>query len=188
MPCSEPLRCDPQTHWLCWITPDVPTPFPWRKYPAGVVTAFPRRVRWIFNRGGFLMSVACGAGDSLWLVAGTGGYGFLTSLENITSRNRAGKVFLTLSAEERPLPLVSVTDAHAELFCLSSDGHGLVFPVAEVKNLPRGRGVKLIALVGSAVLQFLSLLQEGHPLPRGLRKNRLESCRGHRGARGRTVR
>ncbi len=161
---------------------------PVAQIPGGRGDGIPASSQVDFQAGGFLVSVACGAGDSLWLVAGTGGYGFLTSLENITSRNRAGKAFLTLGAEERPLPLVSVTDAHAELFCLSSDGHGLVFPVVEVKNLPKGRGIKLIALAGSATLQCLSLLQEGQPLPRGLRKNRLESCRGHRGARGRAVR
>ncbi|MEL5849954.1 MAG: DNA topoisomerase IV subunit A, partial [Candidatus Igneacidithiobacillus chanchocoensis] len=141
-----------------------------------------------FQSGGALASVACGASDSLWLVAGTGGYGFLTTLENMTGRNRAGKAFLTLSADERPLPLVPVTDLQAETLCLSSDGHGLLFPLAEVKNLPKGKGVKLIALSASATLQFLSVYLEGQPLPRGLRKNRVDACRGRRGGRGRAAR
>jgi topoisomerase-4 subunit A len=122
------------------------------------------------------------------LVAGTGGYGFLTALENMTGRNRAGKAFLTLSADERPLPLVPVTDLQAETLCLTSDGHGLLFPLAEVKNLPKGKGVKLIALSASATLQSLSVYLEEQPLPRGLRKNRVDVCRGRRGGRGRAAR
>ena len=141
-----------------------------------------------FQPGGALASVACGASDSLWLVAGTGGYGFLTALENMTGRNRAGKAFLTLSADERPLPLVPVTDLQAETLCLTSDGHGLLFPLAEVKNLPKGKGVKLIALSASATLQSLSVYLEEQPLPRGLRKNRVDVCRGRRGGRGRAAR
>jgi len=141
-----------------------------------------------FQPGGALASVACGASDSLWLVAGTGGYGFLTTLEKLTGRNRAGKVFLILSADERPLPLVPVTDLQAETLCLSSDGYGLLFPLAEVKNLPKGKGVKLIALSAPATLQFLSVYLEGQPLPRGLRKNRVDACRGRRGGRGRAAR
>jgi topoisomerase-4 subunit A len=141
-----------------------------------------------FQPGGVLASVACGAGDSLWLVAGTGGYGFLTTLENMTGRNRAGKAFLTLDAKERPLPLIRVTDLRAEALCLSSDGRGLLFPLAEVKNLPKGRGVKLIALSASTTLQSLSVYLDDQRLPRGMRKNRVEACRGRRGGRGRPVR
>ncbi|MHB8236681.1 MAG: DNA gyrase subunit A, partial [Acidithiobacillus ferrivorans] len=156
--------------------------------PGGRGDGIPASSQVDFQRGAGLASVACGASGSLWLVAGTGGYGFLAALENMTGRNRAGKAFLTLNADERPLPLVPVTDLQAETLCLSSDGYGLLFPLAEVKNLPKGKGVKLITLAASATLQSLSVYSEGQPLPRGLRKNRMEACRGRRGGRGRVAR
>jgi topoisomerase-4 subunit A len=138
--------------------------------------------------GRSISCAACGSGDSLWLIAGNSGYGFVTALENMTGRNRAGKAFLTLNAGEKPLPPVAIGDTQAEVFCLSSKGHGLLFPLSEIKQLPKGKGVKLMALESSATLQSVGLFFEGQELPTGLRKNRVDVCRGHRGGRGRTMR
>ncbi len=141
-----------------------------------------------FQMGATLVTAACGAAESLWLVSSSGGYAFITALENMTGRNRAGKAFLSLDPEEKPLPLLPVLDSATELLCISSDGYGLIFPVEEVKNLPKGKGVKLMTLASQAHVQALYLDPEKQSLPRAIRKNRLEVCRGKRAGRGRSLR
>lgn len=155
--------------------------------PGGRGDGIPASSQVDFPVGSTIVSVACGAGDSVWLVAGTGGYGFLTTLEHMISRNRAGKAFLSLDAAERPLPLIQVKHKQSDVLCWSSDGRGLLFPLAEVKQLPKGKGVKLMTIGETATLKYLSVYVEGHPLPPGFPKKRLAVCRGRRGGRGKSV-
>ena len=62
------------------------------------------------------------------------------------TRNRAGKAVLKVDAAARVLPAVPVSGDDALLACANSDGRLLVFPVAEVPELPRGKGNKLFGI------------------------------------------
>jgi len=161
---------------------------PVNQIPGGRGDGIPASSQVDFQSGAVLSTAACGSPESLWLVAGSGGYAFVSALENMIGRNRAGKAFLTLEAQETPLPLQAVSDPDAELLCLSSDGSGLIFSVTEIKNLPKGKGVKLMTLSATASLQNLYLNPEAQTLPRAIRKNRLDVCRGRRGSKGRSLR
>lgn len=161
---------------------------PVSQIPGGRGDGVPASSQVDFQNGATLQSVACGPSDSLWLVASSGAYAFITALENMTGRNRAGKAFLSLEADEYPLPLLPVSDLSGEILCVSSDGHGLLFPVAEIKQLPKGKGVKLMTLAAQAYMQNLFIDPEVQTLPRNIRKNRLEMCRGKRAGKGRSLR
>ena len=130
------------------------------------------------------MTAACGSANSLWLAASNGGYGFLATLESMTGK-WAGKAFLALEGKERPLPLVPVLDLKSEVACLSSDGRGLIFPVSEIKNLPKGKGVKLISLDDGFQVKIIAMVQRGHV--HGIPANRMDACRGHRAGKGRPL-
>ena len=134
---------------------------------------------------GTIVTAACGATDSLWLVASNGGYGFLATLESMTGRNRAGKAFLTLEGNEQPLPLIPVSDLKAEVACLSSDGQGIVFPVSEIKALPKGKGVKLISIGDGFHVKIMTLVHNNRV--HGIPANRMNACRGHRAGKGRPL-
>lgn len=161
---------------------------PVSQIPGGRGDGVPASSQVDFQPGASLQSAACGPADSLWLVASSGAYGFVTALENMAGRNRAGKAFLSLDRDEYPLPLLPVSDLSAEILCVSSDYTGLIFPLAEIKSLPKGKGVKLMALAPQTHLQSLYTHPEGQTLPRPIRKNRLEICRGRRAGKGRSLR
>ena len=86
-----------------------------------------------------------GAASEPLLLAGTEGYGLLAEAGDLLSRQKGGKSFLSLNADERPLPPVRAQGT--EVACLSQSGRLLVFPLQELKRQPKGgRGLKLIEL------------------------------------------
>ena len=153
--------------------------------PGGRGDGIPASSQADMQSGSVIVTAACGSVDSLWLVASNGGYGFLATLGSMAGRNRAGKAFLTLEGKERPLQLVSVGDLKAEIACLSSDGRGLVFPVSEIKVLPKGKGVKLLTLADGFQVKALTLVQNDRV--HGIPSTRMAACRGHRAGRGRPL-
>ncbi|MGC8592613.1 DNA topoisomerase IV subunit A [Acidithiobacillus sp.] len=133
-----------------------------------------------------IVTAACGSADSRWLVAGSGGYGFITTLEHLIARNRAGKAFLSLEDGEWPMPLLPVPVAgnlEPQVALMSSDGRGLVFPLSEIKMLPKGKGVKLFQLQAQASLRSLQWVVDGKA--KGFGRGRVEACRGRRAGAGR---
>jgi topoisomerase-4 subunit A len=111
------------------------------------------------------------AGDAqqTLLLAGTGGFGLLARVDDLMSRQRGGKNFLSLETDEKPLPPSLVTVAATQVACLSLAGRLLVFGIDEVKRQPNGgRGLTLMdldakdALVSVAAFgQTLSVLGTG---------------------------
>ncbi len=87
-----------------------------------------------------------GLPETRMLVAGNGGYGFLSTLGELVSRQRAGKAFMTLEADELPLAPKILQGDDVEVAALSEGGRLLIFPLEEMKELPRGRGVILMGL------------------------------------------
>ena len=89
------------------------------------------------------------------LLSGSGGYGFLATVENMSSRLKAGKAFVSCSEGEtltRPSP-VSGTSASVPLpaathvACASTGGRILTFGIDELNAMASGgRGLKLIDL------------------------------------------
>ena len=96
------------------------------------------------------------------LLAGTGAYGFITTIGEMVSRVRAGKALMTLESEERPLAPCLLTAEDAEVAVLSEGGRLLLFGMAEMKEMPRGRGVILMGLeAGESVLSVCTLDSRG---------------------------
>jgi topoisomerase-4 subunit A len=114
-----------------------------------------------FQEGGKMALALTAAPESKYLVAGTRGYGFITSIADMVSRNKAGKAFLSLEKGERPL-LPVAADGHT-VAVLTQGGRLLLFPFAELKEMAKGKGLMLIELtkndevVGIAVCDGQSL-------------------------------
>jgi topoisomerase IV subunit A len=86
-----------------------------------------------------------GSGEHTLLLANTGGFGLLARAQDMQSRQRGGKSFLSLEAEDRLLPPVTVLPGHDQLACLSLAGRLLVFALDEVKlQAGGGRGLTLM--------------------------------------------
>ena len=84
--------------------------------------------------------------DQKYLVAGSGGYGFIAAMQDMVSRVKAGKAFMTLEEDEEPLAPVPVSAALDHVAALSAKGRLLVFPIDEMREVPKGRGVIIMGL------------------------------------------
>jgi topoisomerase-4 subunit A len=87
-----------------------------------------------------------GPAQQTLLLAGTGGFGLLARVGDLVARQKGGKGFLSLEADEKLLP-PSRTDGQSQVACLSLAGRLLVFGLDELKLQPNGgRGLTLIDL------------------------------------------
>lgn len=139
-----------------------------------------------------------GTNDQRVLLASDAGYGFVARLEDLLSKNKAGKALLTLPENAKVLPPQFVTDPeHALLAAVSNDGRLLVFPVTELPELARGKGNKIMNIpsaraqtheefvVSVSVInpnQLLTLYSGKRHIT--LKMSDLEHYKGERGRRG----
>jgi topoisomerase-4 subunit A len=137
-----------------------------------------------FQEGGKLAQVISAAPEAQYLVASSGGYGFIASVADMVSRNKVGKAFLSLEKGERPLPPAKVSQkvgagdtatkhstagpaASLTVAALSESGRLLLFALRELKEMARGRGLMLLdltkndTLVGVAVTADAALRIQG---------------------------
>jgi len=92
------------------------------------------------------------ASGTRYLVAGSGGYGFVATIDDMISGKRAGKAFMTLGDGEETLPPVALEPGPDHVAALSSRGRLLVFPLAEMREVQGGRGVIVMGLDGGETL------------------------------------
>ncbi|HEX4882995.1 MAG TPA: DNA topoisomerase IV subunit A [Casimicrobiaceae bacterium] len=102
-----------------------------------------------------------------YLVAGTGGYGFVASIDDMVSRQRGGKTFMALEQGEEPVAPVPVEPGVDHVAALASNGRLLVFPLAEMREVPRGRGVIMLRLDEKAALVAVALVTAKRVVVRG---------------------
>jgi len=96
--------------------------------------------------GAKFAGVAMGDPESLWLLASDAGYGFTVRLKELITDRRAGKTVLNVPAGALVLPPSPVAgpDALVAVAAKGDDsGRLLVFKVADVPELPKGKGNKL---------------------------------------------
>jgi topoisomerase IV subunit A len=84
--------------------------------------------------------------EQKYLVAGSGGYGFIAAVQDMVSRMKAGKAFMALEENEQPLAPVAMSAGFDHVAALSANGKLLVFPVEEMREVPKGRGVIIMGL------------------------------------------
>jgi len=97
-----------------------------------------------FQDGGKMALALTAAPESKYLVAGSRGYGFIASIADMVSRNKAGKTFLALDKGEKPLP-PAPADGNT-VAVLTQGGRLLLFPLAELREMAKGKGLMLIDL------------------------------------------
>uniref|UniRef100_UPI00356856B6 DNA topoisomerase IV subunit A n=1 Tax=Neptunomonas sp. TaxID=1971898 RepID=UPI00356856B6 len=97
------------------------------------------------QKGAVIEAAISGKDDDKILLASDAGYGFITSIADLSSKTKNGKAALTLPKNAQVLGPVKVDDmAQALLAAITSEGRLLVFPVSELPELARGKGNKII--------------------------------------------
>ncbi|MBU0744169.1 MAG: DNA topoisomerase IV subunit A, partial [Gammaproteobacteria bacterium] len=103
-------------------------------------------------KGATIEGVLIGNPDQLVLLASDAGYGFITKLEDLYTKNRSGKVELTLPKGSKALTPRIITNIEDQfLAAITNTGRMLVFPVAYLPVLSRGKGNKIINIPSGSV-------------------------------------
>jgi topoisomerase-4 subunit A len=101
------------------------------------------------------MHYFAGPANATLLLASTGGYGFLATVDNLVSRQKAGKAFISVGEGETicaPSHAANTSggqplNAATYVACASTGGRILTFEIAELKAMEKGgRGLMLIDL------------------------------------------
>jgi topoisomerase IV subunit A len=153
-----------------------------------------------------LVHYFAGPANATLLLSGSGGYGFLATVENMTTRLKAGKVFINCAEGEticRPshvsgtsgsLPLATAT----HVACASTNGRILTFEIGELKiQGSGGRGLVLIdldakdTLAGAAAytrsVKIEGIGRGGKPREETLEIRSLNNARGARARKGKAA-
>ena len=102
--------------------------------------------------GASFCAVIGGDPEQWYLVASDAGYGFLVQLKELYGKNKAGKALLSLPKGARVLTPSPVTDMEKDrVVAISNEGRMLVFPVADLPVLNRGKGNKIIGIPSKRV-------------------------------------
>jgi topoisomerase-4 subunit A len=139
-----------------------------------------------------------GADADRFLLASDAGYGFVVQFAQLQTKNKAGKAVLTLPKNARVLsPAVISQEADSLVVVATNEGRMLVFPLAELPELARGKGNKLIGIPSARAaareefVAGLCVVSEGDTLQvtsgghyRNFKWSELEHFRGERGRRG----
>lgn len=132
------------------------------------------------------------------LLASDAGYGFVASFADLISRNKAGKALLSLPTGAKVLtPLPIKQPETDQVVAISNEGRMLVFPIAELPKLSKGKGNKIISIPSARAAtheEFIKLLavvpaDSGITLVAGKRKMTIKAADlahyvGERGRRG----
>lgn len=135
--------------------------------------------------------------EQAYLMASDSGYGFVCKFSDLISRNKAGKALISLTEHAKVLPPQAVLDDGMLLVAISSNSKMLIFPVADLPSLSKGKGNKIIAIPSAhaksrkELLSRILLIKPENSLifHAGRRKitlkpTDLEKFRGERGRRG----
>ncbi len=102
------------------------------------------------------------------VVATTHGYGFVAPFAAFVSRQKAGKTVVSLTTGARVLPPAATIDtARDRIVVATTQGHLLMFSVADLPELERGKGNKLIEiprvrlLSGEETVAGVAVIREG---------------------------
>ncbi len=83
--------------------------------------------------------------DDRYLLASDAGYGFIARLEDLVSRNKAGKSILRVpQGGQSVVPAPVPRDAECLIAAVSSIGRLLLFEMDELPEMGKGKGIKLI--------------------------------------------
>ena len=99
--------------------------------------------------GALFTDVLMGADDQKVLLGTDAGYGFVGKIGDLYTKNKAGKAVVSIPKGGRILSPKMVNDSDALIAAVSNEGRLLVFPIAELPELARGKGNKIINIPSS---------------------------------------
>ncbi|MGJ0624922.1 DNA topoisomerase IV subunit A [Xenorhabdus bovienii] len=136
--------------------------------------------------------------EQKFLMASDAGYGFICTFSDLIAKNRAGKALITLPENAKVMQPLEITNEQDDmLLAITKEGRMLMFPVADLPQLSKGKGNKIVSITaaqaasGEDMLSWLLVLpvQSSITLYFGKRKlllrpEDLQKFRAERGRKG----
>ncbi|NYT85763.1 DNA topoisomerase IV subunit A [Pollutimonas harenae] len=123
--------------------------------------------------GSRITHMIAGNAQHRYVLGTQSGYGFITTLKDLTTRQRAGKQFMTLDDGDMLIKPLRLRDTDQHLAMLTRKGRFLVVALSELKRLSGGgRGTILMGLdAGDMLAQWVAVGPNGI-LAKGVYRNR----------------
>jgi topoisomerase-4 subunit A len=151
--------------------------------------------------GAVFRAVLGGEAQTEYLLASDAGYGFRAKLSDMYAKNKSGKALLTLPKGGQVLPPAPVADAASDrVAAITNQGRMLVFALAELPEMARGKGNKIIGIPAKRVVDREEFLVALAVIPQGesltahagkryivLKPGDLDAYEGERGRRGKKL-
>ncbi len=151
--------------------------------------------------GSRFVGVMAGDPEQLFLLASDSGYGFVVRLRDMYTRNKAGKATLSVPRGGNVLAPVAVRSLQDDwIVAVSSEGYMLVIPLAELPQMSRGKGNKIINIPSAKLksreefVAAIECIQDGEKLTvyagkkhKTMRAVEVDEFAGERGRRGRKL-
>jgi len=151
--------------------------------------------------GARFTGVMAGNPEQLYLLASDSGYGFVVKLGDMYTRNKAGKATLSVPKGASVLPPVLVRSLEDDwIVAISTGGHMLVIPLADVPQMSRGKGNRIINIPAAKLktrdeyVKAIDCLQDGEKLTiyvgkkhKTMKADEVDEFAGERGRRGRKL-
>ena len=147
--------------------------------------------------GALFTDVLMGADEQKILLGTDAGYGFIGKIGDLYTKNKAGKAVVSIPKGARILNPKMVNDANSLIAAVSNEGRMLIFPIADLPELARGKGNKILNIPGSRLQSREEFVVDYAVIPVGealvvhsgkrylvMKDTDLEHYRGERGRRG----
>ena len=136
--------------------------------------------------------------QALYLLASDAGYGFVVQGADMLAKNKNGKALLSVPEGGKVMAPVQIVQRDTDqVVALSNEGRLLVFPVADLPQLSKGKGNKILSVPSARVRSREEVILALTVLPANanlvlsagkrtltLKPSDLEHYRGERGRRG----
>jgi len=151
--------------------------------------------------GARFVGVMAGDPEQRFLLASDSGYGFAVRLGDMYTRNKAGKATLSVpkgAGVLAPVPVRSLEDDW--IVAVTTEGYMLVIPLAELPQMTRGKGIKIINIPSARLksreeyVAAMQCIQDGEKLTvyagkkhKTMKAAEVDEFAGERGRRGRKL-
>ena len=147
--------------------------------------------------GALFTDVLMGADEQKVILGTDAGYGFISKIGDLYTKNKAGKAVVSIPKGGRILNPKMVNDPNSLIAAVSNEGRMLIFPIADLPELARGKGNKILNIPGSRLQSREEFVIDYAVIPTGeslvvhsgkrylvMKGADLEHYRGERGRRG----
>ncbi|MBK1647959.1 DNA topoisomerase IV subunit A [Rhabdochromatium marinum] len=104
--------------------------------------------------GAVFLSVLAGEPKTRYILASDAGYGFICSVENLFAKTKTGKALINLPQDAHLLTPVVVEPQRDQCVAVATNaGHLLIFRLADLPELAKGKGNRLIGIPKARAIQ-----------------------------------